>query len=499
MHRRALLRAGAALGAGVFGSAAAPAVGAAQTDEGYEPLGRVPVEGAAEAVVGDDGETAYLAAVDGFAVVDVSDPAEPTVLADRRALLDDEDERPPLVDVLDAKVDGDRLAVVGPANPATGNAFQGVLLYDVSDPADPVRVGEPYATDFHIHNCHFADGTLYLAGNDGEANPLVIVDASDDDPEEVGRWSPLEVDPAWREVDQLLRYLHDVTVRDGVAALPYWDAGTYLVDVGDPTDPELRSHVPAVDPEAVTDLDGPEVTEAQQALPGNDHYAAFDEAGEVLAVGREAWSTRAGDPDGAGGIDLFDASESGEPTPLTTISAPETYDASYRTGAWTTSHNFELRDGLLFSSWYRGGVAIHDVSDPADPEEVARWRDPETAAFWTARVATDDVFVASSTSLLPNAPTEGALYAFPIEAGRQVDPPALVDPDEEGASNETNGTNETDDAATPDPSDDGNASGSGEEAAANPVPGFTAAGAVAGGAVALAAALAAARRRARRR
>ncbi|MFC7231105.1 hypothetical protein ACFQMM_06225 [Saliphagus sp. GCM10025308] len=85
MQRRALLRSvaggcgvGVGLGLGLGLSSGSAIASAAQ--ESYEPLGSVPVDGACEVVVGDDQETAYLATVDGFATVDVSDPADPQVL-----------------------------------------------------------------------------------------------------------------------------------------------------------------------------------------------------------------------------------------------------------------------------------------------------------------------------------------------------------------------------------------------------------------------------------
>ncbi|MCU4974647.1 hypothetical protein OB955_18160 [Halobacteria archaeon AArc-m2/3/4] len=487
-----------------------------QSTDAYEPLGRLEIEGAAEAVVGDDGETVYLATVDGFAIADVSDPAEPTLLAERRGLLGgsddgiqggdgsenedgDEDEAyGPLTDILDVKVDGDRLIVPGPANSTRGNEFHGFVLYDVSDPSDPVPAAEPYETDFHIHNCFFADDLCYLVGNGAEGNPLVIVDVSDDEPTEVGRWSLLEHDDRWADVNSILWYLHDVYVHDGVAYLPYWNAGTYLVDVSDPSEPEYISHVADddVDVESQRGIESFAVTEAQQTLPGNDHYSAVDETGELLGVGRESWAAQPGETEGAGGIDLWDISDRSAPEYLSTVEAPESFDASYRGGMWTTAHNFELRDGRLYSSWYHGGVKIHDVSDPANPEELTWWRDPADAAFWTARVAEPgETFVASSTPAIPNSPAVGALYVFPIESGTQADPPSLTDPEEsgrsveldvEGPETDTETETEIESEAEAEAENDSEANSSVTDASgAEAIPGFTGLTGVTGGALAL--------------
>jgi hypothetical protein len=483
MRRRTLLRAGAtvATALAVPGSVSA-SVATAARQNGYEPLGRVSVDGAAEAVVGDDGDIAYLAATDGFATVDVSDPADPTVLTEERGL--EFDDRP-LLEILDVKVDGDRLAVVGPANRRDENVFHGFVVYDVSDPAEPVPATDPYETGYHIHNCYLEDDLLYVVANDEDENPLVIFDVGGE-VEEIGRWSLLERDPDWEDVYWLARYNHDVYVHDEIAYVAHWNPGTYLVDVSDPTEPAYLSHVSETDLDEQRDLDD---EDAQLGLPGNDHYSAVDDAGELLAVGREAWSTGGDEPDGPGGIDLYDVSDPAEPTYRASIDAPAAADETYNGGLWTTAHNFELRDGRLYSSWYQGGVKIHDVSEPADPAEVASWRDPVATAFWTARVAEPgETFVASSTELVPNTDTAGALYTFPIEPGEQADPPSLTDSDVLEAAE--NGTDDADEGGTDGAEDADEAANDGNANGGDPIPGFTATGAVGalgavGGAVAL--------------
>ncbi|WP_137289051.1 LVIVD repeat-containing protein [Natronorubrum halophilum] len=434
MQRRSFLRTVGSTGVAlslpqsVAASSTAASLDTGATPETYEPLGRVAVDGAAEAVVGDGGETAYLATTTGFATVDISDPAEPAVLADRPAL---EVDGALFDEILDVKVDGDRLVVAGPANvppdDAADDVFHGFVLYDVSDPDDPVAVGEPYETGFHIHNCFLADELLYVVANDEDENPLVIYDVSDDAVEEIGRWSLLEHEPEWEELFWLARYLHDVYVHEQIAYLAHWDAGTYLIDVSDPTEPAYISRVTNTDLEEQRGLEG---QEAQMGLPGNDHYSAVDDTGDLLAVGREAWATDGDEPDGPGGIDLYDVSDPAEPEFQATIDAPEADDASYYGEEWTTSHNFELRDDRLYSSWYQGGVKIHDVSDPTAPEERAHWYDSDVAGFWTARVAEPgETFVASSTPLIPGAGTEGALYTFPVDPdGETETDEGLLDP-----------------------------------------------------------------------
>ncbi|MCU4752800.1 hypothetical protein OB919_12575 [Halobacteria archaeon AArc-curdl1] len=503
MQRRSLLRSlgvvTTGVGTGIGGLGTGISRTRATADSSYEPLGRVPVTGACEAVVGDDGQTVYLATVEGFATVDISDPREPTVLVEEHNLLEDDDRE--LTDILDVKVSEERLVVPGPANPAP-NQFNGFVCYDVSDPANPVQLGEPYETDYHIHNCFLEGERLYLVANDLEGNPLTILDVGGDEPEEIGRWSLLDYEPGWGEVDPFLYYLHDVYVHDGIAYLAYWNAGTYLLDVSDPADPEYISHVAETTLEEQREIPDGSVNDYYIGLPGNDHYSAVDETGTIMAVGREAWETGAPEADRPGGIDIYDVSDPSEPTKTASIEPPETPDATYGSGKWTTAHNFELRDGWLYASWYRGGVTIHDLAVLEEPEEITAWRDPSVAAFWTARVAQPgETFVASSTPIIPTANTEGALYVFPSEPGFQSDPPTFettadTDTDDDDGANggadeqDGDGTSaETDDATDDSPGDTSSDDGTGDsDDAEDAIPGFTglvAAGTVAGGALAL--------------
>jgi hypothetical protein len=256
-------------------------------------------------------------------------------------------------------------------------------------------------------------------------NPLVIVDFSEPaEPVESARWSLLDEQPDWEPVDPILRYLHDVWVFDGLAVLPYWDGGTWLVDVSDPTAPRFLSRIGQYDPADLRGLSEQAVNTEQQTLPGNAHYAATDPTNSLLAVGREAWAVDRGDElvGGPGGIELYDISEPTAPQQLSTIRAPESPDPTL-SGIWTSAHNFDLSTERLYSSWYRGGMMIHDITTPTDPTRIAAWRDPEEVSFWTAQQAVaGQTVVASSMGLRGSTP---GVWVFPDRAGQQPDRPAI--------------------------------------------------------------------------
>lgn len=402
MRRRQVLRAGAAAAGTAFAGRAAAAPG---TTTGTDALGRVSLPGTTDVVVGPGEDYAAVAVGDGFALVDVSAPASPRVVVERRDVLADHD-RGPMRQVHDVAVDGDRLLAVGPAHATTG--LRAAVLYDVSDPAAPRRLAV-HETPYPIHNADLADGVAYLTANDMDRNPLVAVDVTADPPRERWRWSLPGHDDAWADVPAQLRVVHDVRVRGGVAAVAYWDGGTWLLDVAGEGPPSVRGHAPHRSPSVLAGLTGEAVGAEAVQLPGNDHYAERSPDGTLLAVGREAWDDAPGDgfAGGPGGVDVYDLTGS-SPTHLSRVAPPPTPDATLD-GRWTTAHNLDLRDDRLYASWYDGGVSVHDLSDPAAPTTLARWTDPG-ASVWAARRAGDCVVA----SAFERDGTDPALYTLPV-------------------------------------------------------------------------------------
>lgn len=456
MKRRDLIRAGAVAG---FGLGSGSLVGRSGADsalsetgradhnraESYDPLAVLELEAAFEAVVGHDGQVVYVATGDGFVSVDVSNPTDPSILARETGVLPDWADGP-LQLAWDLCVDGNELILVGPAHGRQG-AVNAVARFDISDPAAPAFVGG-VETDTSIHNAHLADGYAYLTGNDGDRNPLVVIDLATGS--ETARWSVHDHDARWGEVSPELYSVHDVHVSDGIAYVSYWDAGVHLLDVSEPTAVTHLSAIGGADPAELAALDASELDQRRTTPPGNAHYAAPNEDGDLLAVNHEAWAVADGETllGGPGGIDLYDISDAQTPEHRATIQPPESPDPTYG-GVWTTSHNFELRDGRLYSSWYDGGVRLYDVSSPTSPRQLAAWRDPDAASFWTAQAGiTDEFFIASSTDYR----AESALYLFPDRATTSSDGrPAAHDDSHSSSETDESGADETpalDDATT---------------------------------------------------
>jgi hypothetical protein len=437
MRRRSLLRAGAA-------SLALPVVGGAaarpSTDAQYQPIGSLGFDDAREVVVDDAGEVAYVAAATHVTAVDLTDPANPTKLSEVEIGADHSDG--PLSGVQDAKVDGDRLVAAGPPSP--GRGLWGFGLVDVSDPANMTEVSFVETSPAHAnHNCAIDGDHVYLTGTNGSTGgdeAVRIYDVADDDPEEVATWYPGDHDAAWDDVLVFLRNLHDVFVQDGVAYLAYWDSGVFMIDVSDPATPEYINRVGDYTLEELQDVGRGELQQEFIEPPGNAHYVTVNEDATILGEGGESWDARQGDD--AGGpspITLYDVSDPESPEELATVETEATGDNT-RSGWYSTSHNFEIHGGKLYSSWYNAGVKIHDISDPANPEQIAWYADPDSKAFWTAQVGVpDDFFVATTYRSVPRG-SDTALYTFPDEAGQMESAPSFPALDESDGGATTTAT-----------------------------------------------------------
>lgn len=441
MQRRELLRVGGALlGPGVVASPATAGEAApSRNAEEYRPLSRLRIPGAKEAVVGDDGWV-YLATTDGYATVDASDPADPTVVADVRSVTS-RGSSVPLRRIYDVKYDDDRLLVAGQEFSDRVGTL-GFAVVDVSDPANPKQVLFE-ELDFSIHNCYLDGDVAYLTSGPDDHDSFTVYDVSGTEATELATWRVVEANEEWEAA-----YgaggpsAHDLWVQDGFAYAACWDAGVFVVDVSDPADPQYVSEFGGYDPDELAAMSDAERRRARVRPPGNAHYTATDPSGDLLGVGGEAWEFEG--EGGPMGIDLYDVSDPADPALRSTVDPPA---LSGSDSAWTTSHNFEIRDGVLYSSWYNGGVRRHDVSDPTAPVEETWWRRPDATSFWTARVLEPgETFVASTMERRGAYP---GLYVFPDEPGQSQTPvestptPAPTSPADTATPDETVTTDET--------------------------------------------------------
>ncbi|WP_265108799.1 LVIVD repeat-containing protein [Halosolutus halophilus] len=335
--------------------------------DGLRLFGEQAIDGTTEVVTQQT--LAFVATGDGLAIVDLRNPGRPELLVDTEV---------PGTGVNDVKVDGDLLAISSQAGDQDEDI--GTHFYDVSDPTDPEFLGTWVELPAGVHN-HYLDGDVAYICREFpfDDSALKIVDASDPtDPTLLSEW---RVENDHPELDQPTNFLHDVYVQDDLAYLAYWDAGTRILDVSDPTDPVEVSAMGEA-PDADEDVDFPSAEWVQRAFlpPGNSHYVQPTPNGDYVLQGAETFPKDAGvedpDNDDYGGIKVFDVTDFDDPEMVTRIDPPDV-------DAFRTSHNFDVTANRLYTSWYAGGVKVFDFTDPSNPEELASYR-PEGSSFWTA-------------------------------------------------------------------------------------------------------------------
>jgi hypothetical protein len=320
------------------------------------------VDGASEVVT--QGVYAYVATGEGFGVVDWRNPGRPELVATRDA---------PGSGIADVKVDGDLLAV-GSQDGAEPSDI-GTHFYDVGDPTDPQYLSTFQVLPAGVHNQHLSGDVCYIAKEfPFDESDLRIVDVSDPtDPTLLAKWAVEDEHP---ELDQPTNFVHDVFVQNDLAYLAYWDAGTRLLDVSDPTNPTEVSAfgvAPDAGEDVPFDFDNAEFVRRLLGSPGNSHYVQPSPDGNYVYDGAETYINDSGD------IRVWDVSDLDTPRKVATIEALDLNDGTFA----DTSHNFDVTANRIHTSWYRGGVRVYDITDPTDPSMLATY-DPEGGFYWTA-------------------------------------------------------------------------------------------------------------------
>ena len=264
-------------------------------------------------------------------------------------------------------------------------AFRGFGLYDLTDPRSPKRLslvrteGVRGSHEIWLEN---ARGRVWVytaivrsellsspdydpkarnAQTPGLAD-FRIFDVTDPRrPVEVGSWG------SWKELGihpndgrgvYPANLVHSVITDDAAkrAYLSHWDLGTVILDISNPARPRFlgRTRLPASEPQ------------------GDAHSSALARNGRLLI---ETHETFLGRPT------FFDITNPRQPKRLGTLRlpdadrAPRPHKPYYAHGV----HDPKVIGNRAFFSWYRHGIVVADISRPAAPRVVARFRPPGTA------------------------------------------------------------------------------------------------------------------------
>lgn len=310
------------------------------------------------------GRTAYQGNYDGFRIIDISSPANPRELADYRECFGNQGDVIVWGNILvrswnspapaGATCDGE------PVLPGVFGAWEGLHVFDISDPTDPDLVAS-VETECGSHTASgvpdLANGRLlvYNSPSSVACPGIDIVEIPLDDP---GAASYLRFEPAGRSC-------HDTGVILGDAMLAACAGGNGFT-------------VWSLDPADGGSLENPaELYSRPVAGVTIGHTAAFTWDGEVLIFGHEpgggvAARCQATSSDVDRSLFFFDADTG---TELGKILFPRPQTAAEN----CTWHNLNVvptnKGYVLVSGNYQGGISVVDFTDPANATEIA-YADP---------------------------------------------------------------------------------------------------------------------------
>jgi hypothetical protein len=302
----------------------------------------------------------------GFGLWDVTDPTEPERLALVRS-----DDRDFGVQELWLERRGKRLYLytttpqselsTSEIDPETGEEFPGTpdfQIWDVTRPAHPVKVGE------------------------------------------WGAWAELGIRPQYEDENGVPRTSLTRSVTGAVQGdrnlvyVPYFDTGTVILDVEDPSNPTFLGR-----------------TEFEPHEAGRAHSIWLAQGGEIMIETSEPLQPQAHPAlEYAWGYTrIYDISDPANPVRLAAFEMPSTrQDPPPGPGFWGV-HDPKVRGNTLYLSYYAEGVVAVDISQPSQPKRIAQFVPPaapdptgafcpgaECAATWGVDLH-GDLVVASDT------------------------------------------------------------------------------------------------------
>lgn len=338
------------------------------------------------------GNIAYVGNYGGFRVFDISAPGNPKMLANVSCFGPQNDVsvwEDLLFLSVDAVLTGPECGSPGAANPEDPTGWEGIRIFDVSDPANPQYLTDVY-TDCGSHTHTLVPDTendrvlLYVAsyalrpgpdcgpntGDDPLHNQLSVVEVPLSDPLGASVINEPTLDGQVFDISDIIPILdptfgcHDIQVFTelGIAAAACLSEGQ-IWDISDPANPDTANAVHI-------DNDDIEIW----------HSAAFTWDGEIVVFGDESLFGSCQDPSQMNGRLWFYDTDDAAAGPLGSFLIPRIQDS------YCSSHLFNVLPRndryILASSWYGGGTSIIDFTDPANAEEIGYY-DAEGTSAWS--------------------------------------------------------------------------------------------------------------------
>jgi hypothetical protein len=333
----------------------------------------------------------------GVAVIDVSNPANPTRVATLQNPTGTSAEDVVVYTAPYGPLAGHDIAASGIQWCGGGrhdpDAIHGLMLWDVTDATHPVELGF-YDSGCCTRGVHefevesrsdlspgrtFAYATVPAGSYPDAENPNGLRDAAGKGdfrliditdpahPSEVSTWKvQQEGGPfAAQGCDPDGNYGHGAEPsEDGTLVfLSYWDSGYIRLDVTDPAHP---------------------VYTGRAAFPvnadGDAHSSQYDEDDHLLFSADEDFCKTSGSgiEKGFGYMRVWDFSDPAHVEQIGSYKTPRSLGTDDQGAGDFVIHNNFLVGDTIYSSWYSDGVRVVDVSNPRSPKEVAYFVPPAT-------------------------------------------------------------------------------------------------------------------------
>jgi hypothetical protein len=326
----------------------------------------------------------------GVAVLDATDPSDPEMVSRLR-----NPEGTSAEDVVVHEIGGRDVGVSGiqvcGGSRYDTDFFRGLILWDVTDPSNPVELGriDTGCCTRGVHEFEIEDrpdlgrtfayatvpdsekpDPLTTSGlrDEGSRGDFRLIDITDPaNPTEVSTWGVHQdlggpLGPG-QGCDADPDYGHGAEPSDDgkTAFLSYWDSGFIAVDVTDPTQPTFRGATDYADDE-----------------DGDAHSSSFDDARGLLFTADEDFCKTSG-PEietGYGYLRVFDYGDLAAPTQIGEYRTPNSQGTADQAAGDYVIHNPLVVGTDVYISWYSDGIRVVDASDPTHPEEVAHFVPP---------------------------------------------------------------------------------------------------------------------------
>ena len=388
-----------------FGDASMSVRDGASLSRNLSLVGRLDIPGGGQVVVRDGyAFVGHMSPPDGTSIIDVRDPAHPTLvasipppdpfshthkvrvaghlmitnverhkrnfyrkgdkLADETARLTQQLGRAPTEGEI-ARAIGVDEAVMADLREGHARPYQegGFRVWDVADPTNPRLLSYVKTGGIGVHRFDMDENYAYISTEmEGYlGNILVIYDLAEPTaPREVGRWHmpgqhiAAGETPHW--TGQQHRLHHTLRFGDKLWAA-CWYAGAYVIDVSDITAPRTiggyNYHPPF-----------PEPTHTFMPLP--------EPIGgkQIALIVDEEHSSLPGQPHGF--LWIMDVSDPAAIKPISTFHVSERASPYATSGGRFGAHQFQEKaiGTLVFATWFAGGLRVIDVANPELPREV---------------------------------------------------------------------------------------------------------------------------------